>query len=200
MNGKLHHYTADTPDRTNVHILLFLISIASAWGFVSLCNYLGWTPYWWIDTPSVFGFYGIFFGLFNNCLWKIPLLRKIGLIETPNLNGHYEGEIKTSYDDFQTPKKVQYEIVQKWNKILIFSETETSTSKSLTAAFSLSDVNRKSIVFSYQNTPKIDAHQTMNTHCGFADFYFNNTDAIIGEFFNGRNRKTYGKIVLRKKI
>lgn len=199
MNGKLHHYTADTSDRTRVHIILFIVSVATAWAFAALCNYFDIKPYWWLDTPSVFGFYGIFFALFNNYLWRVTFFRKLFFIETPNLNGIYEGEISSSYDAFQTQKKVTYEILQKWNKILVFSETETSTSKSLTAAFSLSGVNKKSLVFNYQNTPKVDATDTMNTHCGFADFYFDTTEAITGEFFNGRGRKTYGKITLKRR-
>ncbi len=199
MNGRLHHYTADTSDRTRIHIVLFIVSVAAAWALGALFKHFKIEPYWWLDTPSVFGFYGIFFFLFNNYLWRISFFRKILFIETPNLNGIFEGQISSSYDNFQTHKNVEYEIHQKWNKILIFSETETSSSKSLTAAFSLLEVNRRSLVFNYSNTPKVNAVQTMNAHCGFADFYFENTNAIVGEFFNGRGRNTYGKIILRRK-
>jgi|SRR3989304_153936 len=198
MNGKLHHYTADTPDRIRVHIFLFIISTGLALGLAILFNQFGIQPYWWIESPSIFGFYGILFYFFNNYLWRVNYIRRIFFIETPDLNGRYKGPLSSSYDDFQTSKTANYEIHQKWNKILIFSETSTSTSKSLAAAFWLSEVNKKSIVFNYQNTPKADSAQTMNIHNGFADFYFDSSGTITGEFFNGRGRGTFGKVKLIK--
>ena len=37
------------------------------------------TP-WWIDAPSVIGFYGLLYWASDERLWKLGILRKIGLI------------------------------------------------------------------------------------------------------------------------
>jgi SMODS-associating 2TM, beta-strand rich effector domain len=198
MNGKLHHYTADTKDRPRIHIILFLLGTISAWGMIQAFTYLKIQPYWWIEIPAPLGFYGILFTIFNSYLWRLKFIRVILFIETPDLNGEYVAELKSSFDNFVSVKKAHYEIHQKWNKILIFSETDASYSKSLSASFCLSDVNRKSLVFQYQNSPKATAPTGLNIHYGFAEFCFENASLIKGEYFNGRARNTYGTIELKK--
>jgi len=198
MNGKLHHYTADTTDRTRVHIILFIVATLSAWLLGKFFDYYEIQPPWWLEVPSMFGFYVIYFGLFNQYLWKVKLIRFLLRIETPVIGGTYETELRSSFDDFSSVKKITYEILQKWNTILIFSETDTSYSKSLSASFHLCDVNRQSIVFQYQNSPKASAPSHLNIHYGFAEFCIISETKITGEYFTGRSRNTWGTIELKK--
>lgn len=198
MNGKLHHYTADTSDRTWVHVILFAVGTGCAWLFGNTLEYFQVQPPWWVEAPSLFGFYGLLFWLFNEYLWKIKFFRMVMRIRTPNLNGNYEGVLSSSHDRFASEKSVRYCIKQKWNGIVVFSETDHSTSQSVTGAFNLSDVHRNSFVFQYENKPKAHAPDGMNRHCGFADFYFETSASISGEFFNGRGRLTYGHLTLKR--
>lgn len=196
MNGKLHHYTADTKDRIWAHVVLFVAATACAWLFGQTLNYLEWQPPWWVEAPSIFGFYGILFALFNLYLWRNKYLRFIMRIKTPDLNGKYEGTLSSSHDKFVSEKRVKYCIHQTWNKMVVFSETDQSTSQSTIGAFHLEEVHRMSFVFQYENCPKPNAPAGMNRHCGFAEFYFETPQELTGEFFNGRGRSTHGLLKL----
>jgi len=55
--------------------------------------------------------------VFDRWLWKFPLINQI--INVPNLNGVYKGQLKSSYDNFQQPKNFTLIIKQTFSEISI---------------------------------------------------------------------------------
>ena len=54
---------------------------------------------WWLDAPSVMGFYGLLYSIFDKYLWRLKPMRKIGLVKVPDLNGTWKGYVSSSFND-----------------------------------------------------------------------------------------------------
>lgn len=192
MKGKLHHYSADTSDRRLVHVYLAVLSIILAYGLYCIFDKLQLTIAWWVDAPSVFGFYGIVYFLFNKYLWNRKFFKQIFFLKCPDWNGVYNCSIWTSYDNFQSKKDILIKIIQTWDSISVMTKTDTSHSTSLSGSFSIKDSVSPSFTYEYENQPNIDVPATMNIHKGMATLWFEGKK-LKGDFFTGRGRNTFGK-------
>lgn len=193
-----HAYSTDSEERIRIPFILAVIGILLAWGFH---GFLGQIVPWWIDAPSVIGFYGILVGIFEKNLWKIPFLKKVGLVKIPNLNGEWTGHIRSSFDSFKQEYLVRVSIYQSWSNILISLETDKSKSRSVTTSILVKDPRGSLLFYGYQNNPQLDAVGTMNIHYGTAQLTFSvkgGADILAGDYFTGRGRGNYGEIYLER--
>ena len=95
----MHPYSIETEERKIILLLLAAFSVMLAWIIYKILNNYEIVLSWWIESPSVLFFYGLLFIVFDSWLWK--LFRKIYFVKTPNLNGEWDGHIKTSFDAVQ---------------------------------------------------------------------------------------------------
>lgn len=197
MQGKKHFYSSDSNSRRLVHVYLGILGIILAYLLYFILDKYLITVSWWIDAPSVFGFYGLLYWLFKDFLWNKKLFRFLLGIKTPDWNGNYVGELKSSHDNFVNAIKFTLEIHQTWDKILLVGKTDTSDSFSLTAVFSEVDKTSPLLVYEYQNQPKNAATESMNTHNGVTQLYWDNGE-LVGDFYNGRGRRTFGTFKVKK--
>lgn len=195
MLRKKHYYNSDHPERRMIHVYLAILGILSSYSLFWLTNKYAIQIAWWVDAPAVFGFYGIFYWMFSNYLWKNPILRGLGVVKTPNWNGEYTGKLHTSFDDFEKDINFKIIICQEWDKIQLTASTETSTSYSVIASFLIQDCIEPILSYTYQSEPQSDADQTMNMHFGMGKMKKEGTN-LKGEYFNGRGRNTWGSFVL----
>jgi hypothetical protein len=193
----MHGYHTDDEIRKRVFILAFGLSILLAYLFYWIA--LKAKIPWWVDAPSVLGFFGILLWVYDNYLWKLPFLRKIPWFYIPDLNGKWNAEIKSSYQNFETSVKARATIRQTAVKMSIGLETETSSSHSTTASLlKIDGANKYELIYHYINEPKADSVNTMNIHHGTSCMEFSTTDMIEGDYFSGRGRVNYGKITFEK--
>ena len=90
----MHPYSIDIEERKNILLFLAISSIVLSWIFYKILGSYQISLSWWIESPSVLFFYGLLFVAFDKWLWRY--FRVIGLVKTPNLNGEWNGYIKTS--------------------------------------------------------------------------------------------------------
>jgi SMODS-associating 2TM, beta-strand rich effector domain len=90
---------------------------------------------WYVDAPSVFGFFGLLWARFDKWLWRLRALYHIHLIATPNINGRWEGFIISSFDGHTTQTPATVEVRQTWSGISVTLETQSSRSRSVAAMF-----------------------------------------------------------------
>lgn len=83
----MHQYSVDY-DRKIIYFGLAFISIALTTGINKLLQFNNFSI-----AVTGFTIFGLVFLLFDNWLWKIPYLHKLGLVKTPNLNGTWKGEL-----------------------------------------------------------------------------------------------------------
>jgi len=190
-------YSIDTQERRNILLLLAGISIIFAWGFHNMLNRYHIILSWWVESPSVLSFYGLFFIIFDRWVWK--LLRRINLVKTPELAGQWGGYLKTSFDEHSSEIKATLKIFQTWTHIKIILCTEHSSSCSETASIVIDTPEGKYLNYQYINEPKSDSAKTMSIHRGTARLLFNEKDnTLIGEYYSGRDRQNFGSLNFKR--
>jgi SMODS-associating 2TM, beta-strand rich effector domain len=197
----MHCYATDSSEKRFVPIIVGGLSIAAAFGLSKIVTALNITALWWIDVPSVMGFYGIFLTVFDQWIWRYPILRHIGLIKTPNLNGIWEGNISSSFENHEVRHQASLQITQTWTQMRVILQTEHSRSHSLSA--SLITVNPADINLSYEyfNEPRSSAATTMAPHRGAASLVLRQGEGsriLDGDYYSGRGRGNHGTLSFKE--
>lgn len=191
----MHPYSTDSDERRRISLALALLSIIAAYLFACLNIEI----LWWIETPSVVGFYGLFYYIFDRFIWKSKYLYKLNIVKIPDLNGNWSGYLESSYDNFESKKCIDFHINQRWTKIEIFLNTEYSTSRSLTASLLIQDLDSPLLSYEYINEPKSNAVETMHMHRGTARLNIvSHFEKMEGDHYTGRDRGEYGVIFLER--
>ena len=136
--------------------------------------------------------------IFDRHLWGHPLLRKLGLVKTPNLSGCWRGYLTSSFDNHAKHHDLSVEIFQSWTQISIFLSTVTSVSRSCVAVIQVSDPEGVALIYQYENQPLADATRTMHMHYGTAMMRMSDGSRLTGDYYAGRDRGTFGRISCRR--
>jgi len=195
----MHPYATNSPERKLVPLYIAGASIITAWLLYESLAYVNLAIPWWLDAPSVLGFYGIFYRVFDKYLWRNHILRRIGVVNLPNLNGNWKGHLTSSFDNYKTKYDASINILQNWTRIGISLDTENSESRSLTAAIIIESPNTSVLSYEYLNEPKAPALKTMHIHRGTARLTLNSGNKVLeGEYYTGRDRKEFGVLNLKR--
>jgi hypothetical protein len=193
----MHQYATDSEEKKLIFLILALMSIATTWILYEVVThigvYTGWVAPWWLEIPSVLTFYGLFYELFDKWLWKKRILRRLGLVHIPDLNGTWKGSVE-SHDFGKLEAHVK--IMQTWTHIGIFQETKTSKGFSYNASLHIKDLGGTRLFFMYRNVPEIDADPNMRQHVGSAQLVLSPDEKTLnGDYYNCvRDRPTFGKL------
>jgi len=147
-----------------------------------------------MEGPSSLAFYGVLYAFFDTHLWKYRLVRRLGLVKTPNLNGRWDGYLTSSFDRHSKRYDVVLSIFQTWTQVAVFLSTPTSVSHSCVAVVQVSDPDGVALVYQYQNEPLAGAAGTMHMHYGTAMLRMSNRAVLTGTYYAGRDRRTFGQI------
>src|SRR5467141_977890 len=190
----MHGYSTDSGERRVVPLLLASVAIALAWLSSKILAVMHLSLPWWLDAPSTLGFYGAFYALFDRNLWRNRFVRKLGLVRVPNLTGRWRGYLISSFDGHAKRHDLMINIFQSWTQIAVFLATETSVSRSCAAVIQVDDPDGLSLTYQYQNQPLANAMRTMHMHFGTAMLRMSDDDTLTGDYYAGRDRRTFGRI------
>jgi hypothetical protein len=56
------------------------------------------------------------------------------------------------------------------------------------------------LIYQYQNQPLADAMRTMHMHYGTAMLRISNSGCLVGDYYAGRDRRTFGRICCRRQL
>lgn len=197
----MHPYAIDSDERKIVPFGIAFVSVLAALALNRMFYILHFVPPWWIDAPSAMGFYELIYTLFNKCFWKSGCLRKIGLVKAPDLNGVWNGTVKSSFNNYNPDKSVEatLRITQNWTQISIALETHYSKSRSLAATVITQDPHGVTLSYEYLNEPHPNAKSTMHAHRGTAILTLqSNGEVLEGEYYTGRGRGNFGILKFEK--
>lgn len=182
--------------------ILITISVFLSYAIVNILEIIKIKVPFYVEIPSVGGIYSLIFWVFNNYLWKYDIFRILGIITVDNLEGEWEGVLKSSYDNFVKDIPAKLTIHQKATSIRICGQFNQSKSVSLNAGFGYSGVEDKTALFYfYRNEPNFNAPQTMAMHEGSVKLIYNkDSQSLEGSYYSGRDRNNYGTITLRRKL
>lgn len=140
--------------------------------------------------------YGIIHLCFSRLIWKSKRIRFGWLLDLPNLNGRWTGNLRSSFDE-RDSTPIEVTIRQTWDKMSIVLKTDRSASASVTGALQCGAGEGFVLHYIYENRPKSFEAQTMHSHVGTVRLDVGE-DKLTGEYYTGRDRCTYGEIVLRR--
>lgn len=193
----MHPYATDSTERQHILLALATLSIIAAWLLSATLTAYQLTVPWWIDAPSVVGFYSLLYALFNHILWRFPLLRRLHMINVPDLSGDWRGSISSSFDEHSEKLPVLLKITQTWTHIAIHLKADSSQSHSFTATISVRN-GSPTLSYLYLNEPKANAHEHMHAHRGTAWVILLDDHKLEGEYYSGRDRQNYGTITVKR--
>ena len=173
------------------------ISVLLVWVFHVGLGAIDFEPQWWLSVPSFAGCYSGLYWLFDRYVWRLGLLRKLGLIQLPDLNGKWVGEVESSYGQDGRTHSVSVVILQRWSKMVLRLETEHSRSHSITASLRTIDLPTPELSYQYVNEPKSNAPGTMEMHRGTATLELTGY-GLEGDYYTGRGRGEVGTIKLTR--
>ncbi len=189
----MHTYSIDTQERKNILLILAIASIVFSWGFYKIIGYYQISLPWWAESPSVLFFYGLLFVVFDKWLWRY--FRRINFIKTPNLNGVWNGNLKSSFDNHSAEVKATLKIFQTWTRIKILLSTDQSSSHSESASIVIDAPEGKYLSYQYINDPKTNTIETMSIHRGTVRLIFDEKKkSLEGEYYSGRGRQNFGSL------
>lgn len=185
----MHKYSTDKDKEKVIYFYLVLVSFLISYLIDSL--FIDVQLVWFISLPGISLIFGLVYLIYDHLIWRI-IPNKISSI--PKLYGHWEGIILSDYKDTNT--SISVDIKQTWRSIRILMSTENSRSHSI-SAYIFSDLNK--VLFNYINEPKNDSPTTMNIHKGVCELILDSKNELNGDYYTDRNRKTSGKIELKRK-
>lgn len=190
----MHPYTTNSNEYRVINFILAVFSLVSAWLLSNLLGKIN-IQLWWLDVPSVFGFYMIFHFLFDHYLWKLRIFYKLKIIRIPNLNGSWKGEIESSHDEFQNKYEILLEIYQSWTRISISLKSPLSSSKSEICGINIGDNKKIILTYQYFNEPNIKSNENLQIHRGTSLLYYNQEQkSLEGYYYSGKGRHNHGSL------
>ena len=190
----MHGYSTDSDERRVVPLLLACLAIFLAWQSSKALMAIHLSVPWWLDAPSSLAFYGALYALFDRYLWRNSLVSKLGLVRIPNFAGRWRGYLISSFDGHVKRHDLMINIFQSWTQITVFLTTATSMSRSSAAMIQVEDPEGVALIYQYQNQPLADAIRTMHMHYGTAMLRVSNDGCLVGDYYAGRDRRTFGRI------
>ena len=106
----MHSYEIE--GRARVAVALAVASILMIWLLHVVLDAVNFEPQWWLSVPSFAGCYSGLQWFFDRYVWKSELLRKLKLIQLPDLNGRWIGEVTSSYSQDGCAHSVSVVILQ----------------------------------------------------------------------------------------
>ena len=196
----MHGYSTDSSERKLVPLLLASVAIALAWVSYRILAASHVSVPWWLDAPSSLAFYGALNALFDRYLWRNGFVSRLGLVRIPNLAGQWHGYLVSSFDGHEKRHHLVITISQSWTQIAVFLTTATSMSRSCAAVIQVDDPEGVALIYQYQNQPLADAMKTMHMHYGTAMLRVSNGNCLVGDYYAGRDRRTFGRIYCRRQL
>lgn len=204
----VHKYEIDSDERKIIFTFLigvswfihtaFKYAIDSIKEWPSIAQMSHFVETFHLSIPSFVAIFGILYWLVDQFLWKhIPYF-----VKTPDLNGVWKGSAKSSVDNFKKDHDMTIEIEQTWTHILIRFTGDYSVSTSVTASMAVKSKINKSLLYVYKNTPKDGVSDSpLAEHSGTALLERNKQGNILeGNYYNGRGRRTHGRLTLEKSV
>jgi len=200
----MHSYSTDNNSRRKVIALLGALSFA--------ISFLGPAYIPVLSIPSFAIIFAVLYTGFDRYVWRWSVMRSLGIVQVPDLSGSWKGYIEASYpghilddaisdeddpDSEYTRIEATLEIAQRWRRIAVRLETDTSSSNSRAATILVNENIWPSLSYQYKNNPQPDTPTRMEMHHGTADLKLRNNegvDILEGVYYTGPGRENHGKI------
>lgn len=186
----MHAYsTGDS--RAAAYGVIATLAVVAAIALNVVAEALDLVPAWLVSAPTVAASFGLFYELTDRTAWRWRWVRALGIVDTPVVDGVYEGHLMSSYEGRIVPIRLRVE--QRWTAIVVRMEVlspATSISRSVAAALSRDGHRDARLTYTYKNEVRHGvADADMSDHDGTADLVVDEHGAMSGRYFNARGRR-----------
>ncbi|NII26816.1 hypothetical protein HB364_17130 [Pseudoflavitalea sp. X16] len=191
----MHTYSINSDERKTVIGILGILSIAI---MLIVKNNLCLPS--WVPIPSVFAIFGGFYWIFDQLIWKLPLINQC--LSTPNLNGTWTILMKSSRDSYATEYEGVLTITQSWSKIYIFMDGEKAIGQSIMAGIEVHTSKSFTLKWEYLSQRKPEFAENEYMHYGMTRVMNQPNGAITvlkGDYYADRSRHSSGPVSIIKK-
>ncbi|MBP0006905.1 MULTISPECIES: hypothetical protein [unclassified Roseofilum] len=201
----MHAYATNASERKSTPIWLAFFAIVASLILSSGLQLTKLQAPWWLDSPSVMGFYGLIYQWFDKYLW-CQQFKFISFSSIPNLQGTWVGVIHSSYSgetnvpDTTTdiPDVILY-VRQTWTQLNVRLTTQNSSSYSIMGTVNTHKSSEPCLKYEYMNEPSALSIDTMNAHRGTANLQLSpDGQELAGDYFTGRGRQNIGKMEFKR--
>ncbi len=190
----MHAYATDARDRDYVHQFLAVLAVVAALALHWVIATLKITVPFWVDAPSVMGFYVMLRALYDRYLWHLRVFG-MPLSEVPDLRGTWVGELRSDFGGGTIVPGVVLRVQQSWSKLAVRLQTEHSSSRSESATLNTDKSPHAGLSYTYLNEPNGLSVGTMELHRGSARLRLTaDIDMLEGDYFSGRGRRNLGEM------
>ncbi len=158
---------------------------------------------WFVELPTFAGLTWAIYNVAAHYAWRYKWFRALFRVQIPDLNGTWVGHLVSSFDSSKQIKCV-LTIEQTWDSIGLIFETDQSRSCNGITGVAVKSPGGARLVYEYSNIPNaIAATESMHHHEGTQ--WLTLTDdggglRLAGDYYTGRDRKTYGEVDVRRTI
>jgi hypothetical protein len=172
-----------------VYLAFAALAAVAAFFLPQLFQLVQITPPWWVEIPSVLGFYGFITLTYEKWLWKWAST-------IPDLNGTWIGEIRSSHNNGTVVSCVM-RIKQTWTHMSIELDTEHSHSKTTMAALYEQLPGERGLKYEFVSEPNSLAVDTMHAHRGACRMDISpQQTSLKGNYYTGRDRMNLGELAV----
>lgn len=188
----MHAYSTDG-SRVTAYGVMAGIAVVLAVVAAALFDQFRVGPAWLVSSPTVAGSFALLYRWMDSTGWRSDSLRKVGLVDTPNIAGKYAGHLVSSYNPIREVP-IALQIDQRWTKIYVRMEvtgSTTSTSESVAAALDAAGDSAARLTYTYKSDVQPgEAHQDMHDHDGTAELHITpGAGTAAGRYFNARGHQ-----------
>jgi hypothetical protein len=188
-------YITDSKDRKKFTWINALISMTIAYLTYLLTYYVKQDSLSWLCIPSMIAYYIILDYLSNAYSWKSSIVRRILSLDTPNLNGIWDGDSTYTLDS-QCKTNISIGIKQTLDKIHITLASEETRGHSITASVFVDDVGSRSLRYEYIEEPRNNASQSVQMHRGSSRLILVDEVTLDGSYYSVKGRQ--GLMLLKR--
>ncbi|QQR85907.1 MAG: hypothetical protein IPJ76_15050 [Flavobacteriales bacterium] len=184
-------------------LILVVLGISAALGKLSdVLQDHGLEHHGWVGGVSVVSLTAGFLKVYDQWLWRLPVLRL--LVRVPCIAGNYRGQIEYVYEEVPQVKRIEAEITQTASHVHVcckFFSTDTEGTETTKSRSIHADLFDRSghwqLCMLYENEGERVRGSTA-AHDGFAVLdVLEGGKALDGHYFTGR--KTRGSMVLKRR-
>jgi hypothetical protein len=192
----MHPYVSNVDGRRSLYIVLAAGATVSAFLLREILQSVSVQPPWWIDAPSVLGFFGLYWTVFDHVVWRWRVARWVNWTDAPDLSGSWTATVDTTHEGAPFATQGRVKIRQTASRLSVSIRWDQSRSYSVSGIVQIGGGAEPELIYQYVNEPNPNALATMQIHRGTAWLELVSPTELVGEYYSGRGRRQVGKLSL----
>jgi len=199
----MHPYSVDSRRFPSIAYYVAASAIVLTLGLRILLQFFHVNPGTITYLPSAFALYAALYGIFDRFLWKWRVVQWLGIVTTPDVSGHWQGNLRSSHSNYLIDHEVLVRVHQTWTNIRLTLDGERSISLSTMACIATVSPSEYELRWEYLAEAKRPDENELFNHRGVTTLRFQTSGSkvlpiIKGSYYTQQGRDSNGTIILER--